>query len=638
MIDTMENRLLILAFVSILAASCNNNDRQSPPQPYGPLPTDAQLAWHEMEMYCLIHFGVDTYTDKEWGYGDEDPAIFNPVQFDALQIVRAAKAGGFKGVIVVAKHHDGLCLWPTKTTTHNITKTLWKNGKGDIIEEFRKACDQEGMKLGLYCSPWDRNNPSYGKPGYVNIYREQLKELYSNYGPLFISWHDGANGGDGYYGGAREERKIDRSTYYGWDSIWAITRKMQPSSVIFGDIGPDIRWVGNEQGFAGPTSWATYTPQAPDEGKQPSNGYVKYWEAVEGHRDGKYWMPAECDVPLRPGWFYHALQDGEVKRRDEILDLYYKSVGRGANLDLGIAPDRRGLLHENDVNALKEFGDRVKKTFAVNFATGARMVASNIRYNDSTKYGASFLLDNDRYSYWATDDSVLSASVTLELEKEQAFNVIRLRENIKLGQRIDSFVIDIPEGDKWTEIATGTSIGANRLIRLSQPVTVKKLRLRIINGKASVALSDFGLFREPSTSIIRWTRNLHNYFSKPTWKIAGVDKAEQAIDGNEKTIATATGDIIVDMGNEEPIMSFTYLPRQDGRTEGIVDKYRYSVSDDGKQWEEIAIGEFGNIRANPVLQEVELDRIVKARYFKLSALHVIDGNVMTVAELDISSR
>src|SRR5205823_14340045 len=224
-------------------------------------------------------------------------------------IVGAARAGGFKGIVVVAKHHDGLCLWQTKTTAHSIAKSKWKNGKGDIMKEYQNACNALDMKLGIYCSPWDRNNPEYGRPPYLDIYRKQLKELYSNYGPLFMSWHDGANGGDGYYGGANERRNIDRTTYYDWDSTWHITRVMQPNAVIFGDVGPDVRWVGNEKGHAGETCWATYTPHAPDPEKTPGNGYVKDYEGTEGHRDGKFWMPAECDVPLRPGWFYHEEQN-----------------------------------------------------------------------------------------------------------------------------------------------------------------------------------------------------------------------------------------------------------------------------------------------------------------------------------------
>ena len=471
---------------------------QQPPKPYGKIPTPRQLNWQQTEMYCIIHFSVATYTDKEWGYGDEDPKIFNPSHFDAMQIVGAAKAGGFKGVVVVAKHHDGFCLWPTKTTTHNITESNYKNGKGDMVREYEQACEKLGMKMGVYCSPWDRNNPLYGKPEYVTeIYRNQLKELYSNYGKLFMSWHDGANGGDGYYGGAREIRKIDRSVYYEWPVTWGITRAMQPGANIFGDVGPDVRWVGNEEGHAGETYWETYTPEAPDAGKIPANGYVKDYQGTEGTRNGKYWMPAECDVPLRPGWFYHQSQDGQSKSAYTLVDLYYKSVGRGACLDLGLSPDKTGRLSEEDVAILKEFGAVIKQTFAVNLAKGATIKASNIRGNNQLKFGPANLLDNDRYSYWATNNTVTNPELIIDLHSAKTFNVIRLRENIKLGQRIEGAALDVWTANQWQQIATITSIGANRLIRLPQNITASKLRLRIATSPVCIALSDFGLFMEP---------------------------------------------------------------------------------------------------------------------------------------------
>lgn len=692
----------IYFFLSITFFAC----AQLPPKPYGVLPTAAQLKWHEMEMYVLVHYGVDTYTDKEWGYGDEDPALLNPSVFSAGQIVSAAKAGGFKGVVVVAKHHDGLCLWPTKTTTHNISKTPWKNGKGDMIKEFQLACTKLGMKLGLYCSPWDRNSAAYGTPEYVSIYRQQLKELYGNYGPLFISWHDGANGGDGYYGGANEKRIIDRSVYYGWDTTFAITRKMQPSAVIFGDIGPDVRWVGNEEGHAGETCWATYTPEAPDAGKKPSNGYVKYWLGVEGTRNGKYWMPAECDVPLRPGWFYHASQDEQVKSPYTLLDLYYKSVGRGANLDLGLAPDKTGQLHANDVRSLKEFGALLQKIFRENLAKSAVFTASNIRGKNAKKFGPPFLTDNNRYSYWATDDDVLNPELIIDLKKPVSFNVIRLRENIKLGQRITSFAVDAWQNGQWKEIASATSVGANRLIRLQQHVRAQKLRLRITGADACVVLSDFGLFKEPiylTPPVIRRnkegsveittiapvtgihyttdgtepslsspvysrpflfadggivkaksfeesgagseTTNRQFGLSKRGWKISvreNSTKGTEAIDENERSFfSTSSGlpqDMVVDMGKEQPIIGFTYLPRQDKNIGGIADRYVYYVSLDGKTWKEVASGEFSNIKANPVEQTVQLTKPAEARYFKLSVLHVIEGDSVSVAELGVRTK
>jgi alpha-L-fucosidase len=471
---------------------------QKPPLPYGAIPTERQLRWHETEVYGLIHFTPTTFEDKEWGYGDADPAKFNPLQFDAEQIIKAAKAGGLRAIVMVAKHHDGFCLWPTKTTDYNISKSPFRNGKGDMVREFEQACRKHGLKFGVYCSPWDRNNALYGKPEYVTqVYRKQLEELYSNYGPLFMSWHDGANGGDGYYGGAKEVRKIDRLTYYGWDVTWTtLTRKMQPTASIFSDIGWDVRWVGNEKGFAAETSWATYNPRSPDGKTVGSPGYSDDHNAPVGTRNGETWIPAECDVALRPGWFYHKNQDDKVKSPDQLFDLYFKSVGRGACLDLGLAPDTRGLLHQNDITALQTFGDIVNKAFANNLAKSAKFTANNIRGRNAKLFGPARLVDSDRYSYWATDDAVNTPELMIDFGKLQVFNIISLRENIKLGQRIEGFEIDIWNNDKWQTIHTGTSIGAKRLIRLSSPVTAQKVRLRITASPVCIALSDLGIYAE----------------------------------------------------------------------------------------------------------------------------------------------
>lgn len=619
---------------------------QSAPKPYGALPSAAQLQWHEMEMYALIHFGVDTYTDKEWGFGDEDPAILNPVKFDAKQIVAAAKSAGFKGVVVVAKHHDGLCIWPTKTTTHNISNTPWKGGKGDMLREYREACDALGMKLGVYVSPWDRNSPQYGTPEYLEIYRAQLREVYSNYGKLFISWHDGANGGDGYYGGANETRKIDHTTYYDWPNTWGITRKMQPGAVIFGDVGPDVRWVGNEKGHAGETSWATYTPLAPDTTRIPANGYVQHLRGTEGTRNGKYWMPAEADVSLRPGWFYHARQNHQVKSPATLMDLYFKSVGRGANLDLGLSPNRDGLLDDTDVNALKGFGDLVRETFKTNLAKGASLKASNIRVGAAAKFGTANLLDDDRYSYWATDDAVHTPTLTLTLPEARAFNVIRLRENIKLGQRIESVQIEALQDGKWTQIGTATSIGANRLIRLPQTIKAKQVRLTITQSPVSVALSDFGLYLEhkrvESHSV---STNKEGEAIKSGWKVvastAGAD-VQNAIDNNPATIWSGVSkevfqpaSIDIDLGFPIEISAFTYLPRQDKQTAGIADQYSFYVSMDGKNFKEVASGEFSNIKANPIEQLVSLKEKVQTRYVRFVGKRSIDGKSISIAELGI---
>jgi alpha-L-fucosidase len=617
----------IILFLLVIGQIPAANAQQAP-KPYGALPSAAQLNWHEMEMYCLIHFGVDTYTDKEWGFGDEDPKILNPVKFDAEKILSAAKAGGFKGIIVVAKHHDGLCLWPTKTTTHNISQTPWKDGKGDMIKEYQLACKKLGMQMGLYCSPWDRNNSTYGTPAYVEIYRNQIKELYANYGKIFISWHDGANGGDGYYGGANEVRKIDRTTYYGWDTNWSMIRKMQPSAAIFGDVGPDVRWVGNEEGHAGETSWATYDPQAPEPGKQPSNGFVKSELGVEGTRNGKHWMPAECDVSLRPGWFYHASQNAQVKTPQQLMDLYYKSVGRGANLDLGISPNREGLLDEVDQRALAGFGKILKTTFAVNLANGAKFEASNIRGNNKPKYGPQLLTDSDRYSYWATDDEVTSAELIVNLKGSKTFNIIRLRENIKLGQRIEGVSVDTMKDGRWVELVKATSIGANRLLRLPKAITTNKLRLTILKSPASIALSDFGLFMEPirkekQDAVSQAPKGL----DKTKWKILSATTSEKS------SYSTSLNDLMVDLGTARQLSSFTYQPLKDGTA--LIDKYSFYISADGKNWKSISSGEFSNIKANPIIQRVTFKTPVQTRYVRFQATNVLSGQGISLIQIDL---
>ena len=481
--------LLVTFFVaSIIKAQV------TPPAPFGILPSERQLRWHETEMYVLVHFTPTTFENKEWGYGDADPGIFNPSDFDAGQIIKAAKAGGFKGLVFVAKHHDGFALWPTATTTYNISKSPWKDGKGDMVGAFAEACRAQGFKFGVYCSPWDRNNPVYGTNDYVRIYREQLRELYTRYGNLFMSWHDGANGGDGYYGGARESRKIDRSVYYGWDTTWAMTRKLQPGASIFSDVGWDVRWVGNERGEAAPTSWATYTPMPLDGKSKAGPGEVKDELNPEGTRHGDFWMPAECDVPLRKGWFFHPSENNTVKSPEKLFDIYLKSVGRGGALDLGLAPDTRGLLHEEDVKALQGFGELLGKTFAKDLAKDARIAASQVRGGSKSRYGTSKLTDGDRYSYWSTDDGISDPDLTIEWSEPRTFDLFRLRENIKLGQRIEAMEIDSWEDGRWKPIASASSIGACRLILLPAPVTTQKIRVRVTKSPVCVALSELGIF------------------------------------------------------------------------------------------------------------------------------------------------
>ena len=447
-----------------------------------------------MERCAFLHFSMNTFTGKEWGYGDEHPALFHPTAFDADAIAAALKNGGMRGVILTCKHHDGFCLWPTRTTEHSVRHSRWRDGKGDVVKEISDAARRHGLKFGVYLSPWDRNSALYGKPEYVAMYRAQLRELLTGYGRIFEVWHDGANGGDGYYGGAREKRLIDKRTYYDWPRTWDMVRSLQPDAVIFSDVGPDIRWVGNESGYAAETCWATYDPVGED-GAAAAPGYVREKEGETGHHHGSHWMPAECDVSIRPGWFWHAEENAKVKTPAQLMDLYYKSTGRGASLLLNVPPDRRGLLHENDVACLRRFGKLIQATFATNLAAGARMTAP-IRGNNPA-FSPPNLIDANRDTYWTTDDSVTTPEVIMELDRPETFNVIRLRENIRLGQRVEAFELDHWDSGAWKPFAQATSLGSCRLIRTPEPITTTKLRLRITKSPVCPALSDFGLYKEP---------------------------------------------------------------------------------------------------------------------------------------------
>ncbi len=462
----------------------------TPPAPYGAVPSPRQLVWQKLEVYSFLHFTVNTFTDKEWGYGDESPDLFHPTAFDADAIVSALRAGGMQGVILTCKHHDGFCLWPTKTTDHSVKSSSWRGGRGDVVKEIAAAAGRHGLRFGVYLSPWDRNSAVYAKPEYIKIYREQLRELLTGYGPVFEVWHDGANGGDGYYGGAREKRVIDKRTYYDWGPTWEMVRRLQPDANIFSDAGPDIRWVGNEKGIAGDPCWATYSPVS-REGGPGTPGDTRYQEATNGHRHGSRWMPAECDVSIRPGWFWHEKQNNLVKTPGELMDLYFQSVGRGAHFLLNIPPDRRGLLHENDAASLREFGSRLGKMFETNLAKRASVKASAVR---GLSYRAENLTDGQPGTCWSTPDSATTPEVTLEFPEQVRFGVVRLREHTPSGQRIDRFAIDTWQAGDWQTAAESTSIGASRLIRLQQPLHTTRIRLRILSAQACPVVEEWGVF------------------------------------------------------------------------------------------------------------------------------------------------
>ncbi|UIR56189.1 alpha-L-fucosidase [Sphingobacterium sp. SRCM116780] len=608
-----------------------------PPKPYGAVPSERQLKWHEMDTYCLIHFTPTTFQNKEWGYGDANPEIFNPSNFDANQIARAAASAGFKGLISVTKHHDGFCLWPTATTTYSVASSPWKNGKGDMVKEFMTAAHSNNMKFGVYLSAWDRNDTRYGTAAYADAYRAQLTELMSNYGELFTSWHDGANGGDGYYGGLREKRTIDRSTYYAWeDKTWPIVRKLQPMAMIFSDIGPDMRWVGNEKGFAGETSWATFTPEGVD-GQKPVPGHMNDKTLTSGVRNGKYWIPAECDVPQRPGWFYHSEQDAQVKTPNQLFEIYLKSVGRGANMNLGLAPMPSGQLHENDVKSLEGFGKKVKKTFETNLAKGAQIKASSIRGHATKVYGTQYILDNDRYSYWATNDQEHQATLDITLKGKQTFDIIQIRENIKLGQRLDSVVIEQKVDGAWVFLAKATSIGANRLLKLDKPVTIQQLRLHLF-APVAITVSDFGLYKEYNEPFA-FTASGLNKLSSDQFIVETSPELIKAHDENGQTFAALSADsdgFTFELKKE--ISGFGYLPRQDGKIEGTATKYKIYTSQDKQKWELLKEGEFSNIKANPILQQVMFDSSVQAKYIKFVPTETLTKNLFTIAEFELYSK
>ena len=481
--------LLATTLVIFIPARQSRAGDIAPPQPYGPVPSARQQHWHDLEFYGLIHFGMNTFSNREWGAGDEPPELFNPSSFDADQIVGTAKEAGMRGLILVCKHHDGFCLWPSQYTDYSVKHSLWKEGKGDVVKEISDACRKQGLKFGVYLSPWDRNHKDYGRPEYVTYYRNLLHELLSNYGDIFVAWFDGACGGKGYYGGARDERRVDGRTYYGWPETWSLVRSLQPHAVIFSDAGPDVRWVGNERGFAGDPCWATLDLR----GCYP--GMTNYQILTSGNRSGTNWVPAECDVPIRPLWFYHSHHDRRVKSAAELVDIYYKSVGRGTCLNLGLAPDRRGLIPEPDVAVLRGMRRLLDATFATNVAATAKFAASNIR-GGADRFGPGNLLGGGRDIYWATDDAAATPELVVDLGKPVTFSVVRLREYLPLGQRVDAFALDQWQEGQWREFARGTSIGNQRLLR-TRPVTTEKVRLRVMQAAACPALSEFGLFAEP---------------------------------------------------------------------------------------------------------------------------------------------
>ncbi len=461
--------------------------KTAPPAPLLPVPTATQLAWHKMETNAFVHFTTNTFTGREWGNGDEKETVFNPTAADAGQWAKALKDAGFKMMILTCKHHDGFCLWPSKYTEHSVKNSPYKNGKGDIVREASDACKKMGLKFGVYLSPWDRNQAQYGKPGYLTYYRNQLKELFTQYGPVTEMWFDGANGGTGYYGGANEERKINSKTYYGWPTTLALVRSIQPKVLFFSDAGPDIRWVGNESGIAGETNWNSITPDTLHAGKP---GIEKLLNT--GSPDGTKWIPAEVDVSIRPGWFYHAAEDDKVKTPEQLFDIYLSSVGRGSNLLLNVPPDQRGLFHEKDVASLKGFRELLNKTFALNLAKKAAVTADSYR-GKAAAYAPANITDDNENTYWCTNDGVTTGTVTISLAKASTIQYISLQEYIRLGQRVQSFNVEIWKDNAWQAVASATTIGYKRILKVA-PVETGKIRINITAAKACPVISNIEIY------------------------------------------------------------------------------------------------------------------------------------------------
>lgn len=460
------------------------------------VPSGRQLAWQALEFQAFAHFGMNTFTDREWGEGTEDPRLFDPADFDAGQWAAAFRAAGMKGLILTAKHHDGFCLWPTRMTDHSVARSPWRGGRGDVVAEVAAACRKAGLKFGVYLSPWDRHEPSYGdSPRYNAHFKAQLRELLTAYGEISEVWFDGACGE-----GPNGKRQV-----YDWEGYWSLIRALQPRAVI-SIMGPDVRWIGNEAGVVRAAEWsvvpvvrlddrpaetnpggiAGLDAQAPDLGSKARLAEV----AREGGR--LLWYPGQVDVSIRPGWFYHAADDDRVKPLDTLLEIYDASVGGNAQLLLNVPPDKRGRIHENDVRRLRELGEAVRAAFAVNVAAGATAGASSAAGGRR----AAAVLDGDPETAWAPEAGDGEPRLEFDLRGERAFDRLMIREDIRTGQRVEAFVLEALEGGSWREVARATTIGYQRFLRFPA-VKASRVRVAFTGVRAAPAISEFGLFLDP---------------------------------------------------------------------------------------------------------------------------------------------
>ena len=571
------------------------------------VPTAQQLEWQQMEFTAFLHFGMNTFTGNEWGHGTDSPALFNPSELDCEQWVKALKDGGFKMALITAKHHDGFCLWQTETTEYSVKNSPWKDGKGDVVRELRDACEKYGMKFGVYLSPWDRNAPSYGdSPAYNKFFIAQLTELLTNYGEVHEVWFDGACA-EGPNGKKQE---------YDWTAILAKIRELQPKAVT-AIMGDDVRWVGNEGGLGRETEWsATVIPPGSYTHKKAAKEALGLEEMSKdlGSRElvakaqEVYWYPSEVDVSIRPGWFYHAEQDGQVRSLANLVNIYYRSVGCNSVLLLNIPPDRRGLIHEIDVQRIKELSEYINKTFATNYVEKGKQD-------------------------WAAQ---VGESKEYDVKPGAMVNTFLIQEDITKGQRVEDFLVEVYSNGAWQYATEGTTIGYKRLLRFSdcQP---EKVRVTIRGARATANISNVGLYyAEPLQD--KNARVRLSDVNTAEWKAVGADAA-QAFDGNTATAWTTDGlsALVVDMGKEESVAGFCYAPIAAEDLSGTIYKYNFYVSTDGQNWTKCNTnGEFSNIMHNPVPYFVRFGKNYQARYFKLETISEIkSAQKTTIGEIGI---
>ena len=455
-------------------------------------PSPRQLKWQQLELTAFFHFGINTFTDREWGHGHEDKNLFNPTELDADQWVKVAGESGIKLVILTAKHHDGFCLWPSKYTEHSVKHTPWKGGKGDVVKEVADACRKYKIGFGVYLSPWDRTEASYGTDAYNDFFIQQLTELLTEYGQVDEVWFDGANGE-----GPNGKRQV-----YDFERYYTLIRKLQPEATI-AIMGPDVRWVGTESGYGRETEWSVMPIDARiqesiQKNSQSDATFAPVGDMTESdlasrpkimNASGLIWYPSETDVSIRPGWFYHKEEDDRVKSPEKLFDIYFSSIGRNGVLLLNIPPDKRGLIHENDVKNLKEWKKLIDHTFSINLAKGAIVTSNN-------GTGQNNILDGNNSTHFITTSKDTTTSIEFQLNGKKTFDVLLLQENIRIGQRIEHFTLDIWKDKQWKQITSGTTVGYKRLLRF-EPVSTDRVRLRILSSRLNPTIAEFGLFKLP---------------------------------------------------------------------------------------------------------------------------------------------